>query len=90
MVVDTRILYVGVHVQEALGLGGSWLLRAGARYRLRSANPMPRGPMLIRHAQFDDWPAIWPFVHDIITAGDAYTWPGDIGEDGTHIMYRRL
>ena len=31
-------------------------------------------PMLVRDATPDDWPAIWPFLHRIVAAGDTYTW----------------
>ncbi|MGH3387162.1 MAG: GNAT family N-acetyltransferase [Nocardioidaceae bacterium] len=37
--------------------------------------------MLIREATDDDWPAIWPFLHDIVAAGETYTLPRDLGED---------
>ncbi|MFI9235997.1 GNAT family N-acetyltransferase [Streptomyces sp. NPDC053079] len=34
--------------------------------------------MPIRDADPTDWPAIWPFFRDIITAGDTYTYPRDL------------
>ncbi|OKJ27794.1 MULTISPECIES: GNAT family N-acetyltransferase [unclassified Streptomyces] len=37
--------------------------------------------MLIRDATAEDWPAIWPFFHDIVAAGETYTYPLDLGED---------
>lgn len=37
--------------------------------------------MRIRPAQPDDWPAIWPFLSRIVTAGDTYCWPRDTTED---------
>ncbi|WIX79701.1 GNAT family N-acetyltransferase [Amycolatopsis carbonis] len=36
--------------------------------------------MLIRDAMGDDWPAIWPFLHDIVAAGETYALPRDLGE----------
>ncbi|MEV6162177.1 GNAT family N-acetyltransferase [Streptomyces sp. NPDC052052] len=37
--------------------------------------------MLIREAHAEDWPAIWPFFHDIVAAGETFTYPLDLGED---------
>lgn len=37
--------------------------------------------MLIRDAVVDDWPAIWPFFHAIVAAGDTFTYPADLGYD---------
>lgn len=37
--------------------------------------------MLIREATPQDWPAIWPFFHEIVAAGDTYTYPLDLGEE---------
>lgn len=36
--------------------------------------------MQIREATATDWPAIWPFVHEILAAGETYTLPPDLGE----------
>jgi ribosomal protein S18 acetylase RimI-like enzyme len=30
--------------------------------------------VIIRDANPDDWPAIWPFLHDIVAAGDTFSW----------------
>lgn len=38
------------------------------------------GTVLIREASADDWPAIWPFLHRIVAAGETFTWDRDIGE----------
>ncbi|WP_066950586.1 GNAT family N-acetyltransferase [Streptomyces lushanensis] len=35
--------------------------------------------MLIREATAEDWPAIWPFFHEIVAAGDTFTYPLDLG-----------
>ncbi|MGP3923495.1 GNAT family N-acetyltransferase [Streptomyces sp. 8N616] len=37
--------------------------------------------MRIRAATADDWPAIWPFFHRIVAAGETYTYPRDLGEE---------
>lgn len=37
-------------------------------------------PLLIRDATDDDWPAIWPFFSQIVTAGETYCWPADLPE----------
>ncbi|MEU7279478.1 GNAT family N-acetyltransferase [Streptomyces sp. NPDC045431] len=37
--------------------------------------------MTIREATADDWPAIWPFFHTIVAAGDSFTYPVDLGEE---------
>ncbi|MEU1486639.1 GNAT family N-acetyltransferase [Streptomyces sp. NPDC005752] len=37
--------------------------------------------MLIREATDEDWPAIWPFFHAIVAAGETFTYPTDLGED---------
>lgn len=36
--------------------------------------------MRIREATAADWPAIWPFLHRIVAAGDTFTFPADLGE----------
>ena len=37
--------------------------------------------MLVREATAGDWPAIWPFLRRIITAGETYCWDRDTGEE---------
>ncbi|MEV7907629.1 GNAT family N-acetyltransferase [Streptomyces anulatus] len=37
--------------------------------------------MLIREATSEDWPAIWPFFHAIVSAGETLTYPLDLGEE---------
>ncbi len=34
--------------------------------------------MEIREARADDWVQIWPFLRDIVAAGDTYTWDRDV------------
>ncbi|TDW80969.1 MULTISPECIES: GNAT family N-acetyltransferase [Kribbella] len=35
----------------------------------------------IREATADDWPAIWPFFHEIVTARETYTYDPDLTEE---------
>ncbi|MET9511479.1 GNAT family N-acetyltransferase [Streptomyces flavidovirens] len=37
--------------------------------------------MLIREATAEDWPAIWPFFHEIVAAGETLTYPLHLGRD---------
>jgi len=37
--------------------------------------------MLIREATIEDWPAIWPFFHTIVAAGETLTYPLDLGTE---------
>ncbi|MGK5741586.1 N-acetyltransferase family protein [Micromonospora sp. URMC 103] len=37
--------------------------------------------MRIRPATAADWPDIWPFLREIVAAGETYTWPRDVDED---------
>ncbi|MFB8088329.1 GNAT family N-acetyltransferase [Streptomyces sp. NPDC055992] len=37
--------------------------------------------MLIREATPQDWPAIWPFFHEIVAAGETFTYPLDLQEE---------
>ncbi|MFJ7200171.1 MULTISPECIES: GNAT family N-acetyltransferase [unclassified Streptomyces] len=37
--------------------------------------------MLIREATTEDWPAIWPFFHEIVAAGETFTYPLDLTEE---------
>lgn len=34
-------------------------------------------PMMIRDATADDWPQIWPFLREVVAAGETYCWPRD-------------
>ncbi len=43
--------------------------------------------MQIRDAVADDWPKIWPFLRDIVRAGETYTWPVDVTEDVARAMW---
>ncbi|MGW5676143.1 N-acetyltransferase family protein [Streptomyces sp. NPDC003860] len=35
-------------------------------------------PLHIRQATPEDWPAIWPFFHAVIAAGETFTYPTDL------------
>ncbi|OON82601.1 GNAT family N-acetyltransferase [Streptomyces tsukubensis] len=37
--------------------------------------------MLIREATDEDWAAVWPFFHEIVAAGDTFTYPTDLSEE---------
>jgi L-amino acid N-acyltransferase YncA len=37
--------------------------------------------MMIREATQEDWPAIWPFFHAIVAAGETFTYPLDLDEE---------
>ncbi|WP_030813170.1 GNAT family N-acetyltransferase [Streptomyces sp. NRRL S-337] len=43
--------------------------------------------MLIREATTADWPAIWPFFHTIVAAGETYTYPRDLDEETGREMW---
>jgi L-amino acid N-acyltransferase YncA len=36
--------------------------------------------MQIRDATPDDWPAIWPFMHEIVAAGETFSWDQALSE----------
>ncbi|MFC4854363.1 GNAT family N-acetyltransferase [Actinophytocola glycyrrhizae] len=43
--------------------------------------------MEIREAVPEDWQQIWPFLRDIVRAGETYTWPTDVTEDVARGMW---
>jgi L-amino acid N-acyltransferase YncA len=43
--------------------------------------------MEIRAAQDGDWEQIWPFLRDIVRAGETYTWPRDEQEEPARAMW---
>jgi L-amino acid N-acyltransferase YncA len=43
--------------------------------------------VIIRDATPDDWPAIWPFLHDIVAAGDTFSWAPDTSEAVARSMW---
>jgi L-amino acid N-acyltransferase YncA len=42
--------------------------------------------MEIRDAVPGDWPQIWPFLRDIVRAGETYTWPRDETEESARAI----
>jgi L-amino acid N-acyltransferase YncA len=44
-------------------------------------------PVLIRDATDDDWPSIWPFLHQIVAAGETYTYPLDLSEPDARALW---
>ncbi|MDI5971747.1 GNAT family N-acetyltransferase [Streptomyces sp. SL13] len=43
--------------------------------------------MMIREATGADWPGVWPFMREIVAAGETYTYPRDLGEDRAREMW---
>lgn len=43
--------------------------------------------MQIRVADPDDWPHIWPFLHEIVTAADTFAYDRDLGHDTAREMW---
>jgi L-amino acid N-acyltransferase YncA len=43
--------------------------------------------MEMRDAVAEDWPKIWPFLRDIVRAGETYTWPTDVTEEVARDMW---
>jgi L-amino acid N-acyltransferase YncA len=41
----------------------------------------------IRNATADDWAAIWPFFHEIVTAQETYTYDPDVTEAAARAMW---
>ena len=52
-----------------------------------AASPLKMGHVLIRDATDDDWPAIWPFLHEIVAAGETYTYPLDLTEPDARALW---
>src|ERR1700759_1579284 len=49
--------------------------------RLAPQNRPHNPDMPVRDATPDDWPAIWPFLHEIVAAGETYAYDRDMTED---------
>ncbi|MDT7552957.1 MAG: hypothetical protein QOI16_1493 [Pseudonocardiales bacterium] len=43
--------------------------------------------MHIRDATSEDWAAIWPFLREIVRAGETYTYPRDIDGDAARAIW---
>jgi L-amino acid N-acyltransferase YncA len=41
----------------------------------------------IRNATADDWPAIWPFFHEIVTAGETYAYDPSLTEEDARALW---
>lgn len=39
--------------------------------------PLPGATLVVQRATVDDWPAIWPIWHEVVAAGDTYTYDRD-------------
>jgi GNAT superfamily N-acetyltransferase len=46
-----------------------------------NAAERPAGPILIRDAAPGDWPAIWPFMREIVIAGETFSWDTGTSEE---------
>jgi GNAT superfamily N-acetyltransferase len=45
--------------------------------------------MIIRDARAADWGQIWPFLREIVAAGETYCWPRDTSEDAAREWWMR-
>jgi ribosomal protein S18 acetylase RimI-like enzyme len=45
--------------------------------------------LTVREARPTDWKGIWPFLEQIIRAGETYTWPRDVTEEGARARWMR-
>jgi L-amino acid N-acyltransferase YncA len=43
--------------------------------------------MLIRDARGEDWTSIWPFLREIVAAGETYCWPADTSEEDARVWW---
>lgn len=43
--------------------------------------------MLIREATLADWPAVWPFMKEIVRAGETFSWDRDLAEDQARAIW---
>jgi len=43
--------------------------------------------VILRDAAPADWPRIWPFLHDIVAAGETYTMPRDLDEERARAIW---
>jgi len=44
-------------------------------------------PVNIRTATADDWAMMWPFIREIVAAGETYTYPRDVSEETAREMW---
>ncbi|MET0887910.1 MAG: GNAT family N-acetyltransferase [Mycetocola sp.] len=45
--------------------------------------------MRIRDAQGDDWEAIWPFLREVVAAGETYCWPARTSEEDARAWWMK-
>jgi GNAT superfamily N-acetyltransferase len=50
----------------------------------------PAGAIRIRDAVPEDWPAIWPFMREIVAAGETFSWDTDTSEEEARAGWLRL
>jgi L-amino acid N-acyltransferase YncA len=43
--------------------------------------------VIIREANHQDWPQIWPFFASIVEAGETYAYPLDLSSDGARALW---
>ncbi|TDQ47223.1 L-amino acid N-acyltransferase YncA [Actinorugispora endophytica] len=43
--------------------------------------------VIIKDATPEHWPAIWPFLRDIVAAGETYTWDRDVTQEQARAMW---
>ena len=82
------------HRRKTLAESNSWRHRVFFANSGADADPDAAGrtrgenvPVLIRDATDDDWPAIWPFLHQIVAAGETYTYPLDLTEPDARALW---
>lgn len=52
-----------------------------------ASGPVTNGPLRMRTATAQDWPAIWPIWHRVVAAGDTYVWDPDTGPDAARALW---
>jgi hypothetical protein len=72
-------------MNRAIGLlsGGS----GAESYQAGTVPGCDTAPVLIRDATAADWPAIWPFLHAIVSAGDTFAYDPAMGHDEARAMW---
>jgi ribosomal protein S18 acetylase RimI-like enzyme/predicted enzyme related to lactoylglutathione lyase len=85
-------------VTAALAAAGATEVAPPTRTPWRSVNSRLDAPaglqitlfqelLTIRDATDADWAAIWPFLREIVAAGDSYTWPRDVSEQAARTKW---
>jgi len=60
-------------------------LRLDHEHRLGLASVAPK--LTIRDFLPTDWKGIWPFLEQIIRAGETYAWPREVTEEGARVRW---